>query len=60
MSKPSFIKRILSLGKNEEETAEAAVATESSMGSGAVEASDRPSITEILFQRSGPPPVRDH
>jgi hypothetical protein len=56
MSKPSFIKRILSLGKPDEaveNAAEPAVATETAGG----DTSDRPSITEILFQRSGPPPA---
>ncbi|MEN8151009.1 MAG: hypothetical protein ABFS86_14400 [Planctomycetota bacterium] len=55
MSKPSFIKRILSLGKNEESlepAAETAVATDA----GSADPADRPSITEILFRRSGPPP----
>jgi hypothetical protein len=62
MSKPSFIKRIFSLGRSEE-TAEAATATEAAASgetlaaSASGEAAAQPSITEILFRRSGPPPT---
>jgi len=61
MSKPSFIKRILSLGKTGESAdvaTEGVVATEALDTGVSGEAAVRPSITEILFRRSGPPPVQ--
>jgi len=58
MAKHSFIKRFLSLGRGgsstETETAEGGEALEASASG---EAAVKPSITEILFRRSGAPPA---